>query len=230
MDIHHIFFDLDRTLWDFETNSEITLIDIIKKFKLTQKGVPSAKEFIARYKIHNELLWGLYRQNKISKTDLRSKRFFITLQEYNINDKNLSEKIGTEYIKKSPLKTNLFPFSIEVLDYLYDKYNLHIITNGFKEVQHTKLLSSHLDKYFQHVITSEEVGVKKPEKKIFDYALNRTNAKANESIMIGDDLMVDIIGSENAGIKGVYFNPESKNHNENISYEISCLSELMQLL
>ena len=152
------------------------------------------------------------------------------MQDYGINDSQLSEDFGLAYIEESPHKTELFPFSHEILNYLKEKYTLHIITNGFQEVQHIKLEASKLHMYFDIVITSEQVGVKKPNPNIFEFALEKANALAHESIMIGDDLIVDVLGAKNAGIIPIYFNPEKKEHNENIAFEISCLSQIKKIL
>ena len=126
-------------------------------------------------------------------------------------------------------KTHVFPFTYEVLDYLKDKYHLHIITNGFEEVQYTKLEQSKLLHYFQHIVTSEQVGVKKPNPEIFRYALVKAVCNPDESIMIGDDLPVDILGAKGIGMNQVYFNPEKIAHQESIDLEISCLSQLQEL-
>ena len=228
--IKDIFFDLDNTLWDFEKNSETTLLEIINEFNLINKGVNNAQDFIKRYKKHNERLWTLYRDNKITKEKLRGERFLLTLKEYGLNDPKLANDFGLAYIKKSPLKKILFPFTIQVLSYLKSKYNLHIITNGFEEVQHVKLQSSNLTHYFKNIITSEEVGVKKPNKKIFQYALKISNADPNQSIMIGDDLISDIKGAAKLKIKTIFFNPKKIQYTKTEDYEISCLSEIMDLL
>ena len=230
MKYKHIFFDLDRTLWDFEKNSHITLLQLISHFNLIEKGIDNAENFIKKYKIHNARLWDLYRENKINKEKLRSKRFLMALAEYGIDDKDLAEQFGLAYIKLSPLKTKLSPFTHEVLSYLKNKYILHIITNGFEEVQHIKLAAADLKKYFDVVVTSEKVGVKKPNAKIFEFALEQANAKAEQSIMIGDDLAVDVLGAEKAGMQGIYFNPNKEEHKEEVVHEIFCLSELMTLL
>ena len=230
MSIKHIFFDLDRTLWDFEKNSHTTLLQLISHFNLIDKGVDTPESFIKKYKIHNTKLWGLYREDKIKKEELRSKRFLMTLAEYGIDDKNLAEQFGLAYIKQSPLQTNLFPFSHEVLSYLQNKYTLHIITNGFEEVQYIKLAAADLKQYFDVVVTSEKAGVKKPNTQIFEFALEQANAKAEQSIMIGDDLAVDVLGAEKVGMQGIYFNPNKKEHKLEVVHEIFCLSELMTLL
>jgi len=228
--IKHIFFDLDRTLWDFEKNSHTTLLQLINDFKLIEKGIDNPDSFIKKYKIHNEKLWELYRKDKIKKEELRGKRFQLALAEYDIDDSDLAEQFGLAYIQQSPLKTTLFAYTHEVLLYLKKKYSLHIITNGFEEVQHIKLASSDLTQYFDVIVTSEQVGVKKPNAKIFEFALEQTKAKPDESIMIGDDFPVDVLGAEQIGMQGVYFNPNKLAHKHAVVHEIFCLSELMALL
>ena len=226
----HIFFDLDRTLWDFEKNSHETLLELINRFKLSDYGVANAEDFICKYKIHNDILWSLYREEKITKVELRTKRFRLALEEYQIFDTKLAESFGNAYVEESPLKTKLFPFAKEVIEYLYDKYQLHIITNGFQEVQHIKLEVSNISQYFQIIITSEQVGNKKPDPRIFNYALKQAKANNRESIMIGDDLEVDIIGAREFGMDQVYFNPHKDTHNQEVTHEISCLSQLKEIL
>ena len=120
--------------------------------------------------------------------------------EFGINDDHLAHELGDQYIKKCPLKTHVFPFTYEVLNYLKEKYHLHIITNGFEEVQYVKLRHSKLLHYFEQIITSEQVGVKKPNAEIFSHALVKASCKSNESIMIGDDLPVDILGAKAMGM------------------------------
>ena len=142
----------------------------------------------------------------------------------------MASKLGDEYVAKCPLQTALFPYTFEILKYLQKKYKLHIITNGFEEVQHIKLNASGLTPFFQKIITSEKVSVKKPDPKIFDYALNLVGAKPKNTIMIGDDLPVDIIGAKKIGIHQIYFNPNKKEHTEKIDFEISSLLEIKEIL
>jgi len=160
---------------------------------------------------------------------LRTRRFELTLLDFDIDDIVLADKIGIDYITLSPLKTNLFPNTHEVLSYLQPKYPLHIITNGFEEVQFTKLKTCDLQKYFTHVITSEAAGCKKPDNCIFNYALETTQSSAAESVMIGDDLEVDIEGAEKAGMDGIFFNPAKEVHNGSVRHEIYDLKELITL-
>lgn len=226
----HLFWDLDRTIWDFEKNSLETFKEIFNKYKLKEKGIESFDLFIKTYKEHNSMLWGLYRSGMIEKEKLSVERFRITLEDFGIKDKSLAIDIAAEYINLSPEKTNLFPYAHEILTYLSANYQMHIITNGFKEVQYKKIKNSNLDKYFNKIIISEEIGYKKPDKNFFKYSLEKANTKANESVVIGDDLKVDIIGAKTSGIDQVYFNNNKINHYEEITYEINSLIELKEIL
>jgi len=226
----HIFFDLDRTLWDFETSALQAFDLIFEKYELEKRGVKSAHHFHEVYTVHNNILWDMYRVGDITKEELRGKRFFLTLKEYNINDKELAENIGLDYTIISPKLVNLFPNAIEILDYLFPKYKLHLITNGFSEVQEVKLKSSGMDKYFDKVITSEDAGVKKPDSRIFNFAMDQTNAEFINSIMIGDDYEVDIIGAQDVGMDQVYFNPQNTFMSNGSTYEIEDLIQLKEFL
>ena len=229
MNITDIFFDLDRTLWDFDLNAETTLIELCQINNLQRFGIETQK-FIDSYTNHNERLWSLYRKNEITKEKLRSERFNLTLADFAVEDDDLAVKLGDEYVQKSPLQTQLFPHTFEVLNYLKNKYDLHIITNGFEEVQNIKLKTSKLTPFFQNIVTSEKVNVKKPDPEIFEYALGLIGAKPENTIMIGDDLPVDIIGAKKSGIHQIYFNPSMKKHNQIIDYEISSLIEIKEIL
>lgn len=225
----HIFFDLDRTLWHFEVNSYRVLVKIYEQFGL-EKTIDNSSTFIEKYKEINESLWALYRENKVSKDELKGKRFSDTLAYFKIEDSKLGNEMGEYYVYHSPRQTELFPYTIEVLEYLKNKYELHIITNGFNEVQHIKLSESKIEAYFKEVILSETVGVKKPHPFIFKKAMKLAGAKIDNSIMIGDDWYADIYGASRVGMDSVYFNPNKTKHNNKVIKEISCLSELKGLL
>ena len=227
----HLFFDLDRTLWDFEKNSHEVLLELYKHYDLLTKGIVDSKVFIERYKHHNEKLWDLYRQNKIEKDKLRKERFMVTLDEFGINSPELAANLGEDYVAHCPKKTNLLPYVHSTLNYLKDRYALHIITNGFEEVQYQKLENSNLIDYFEQIITSEQVGFKKPSQQIFKFSMLKAFAKPSDSLMIGDDLHADILGAKDIGMAQVFFNPLKHEHaNSEITYEINCLSELEEIL
>lgn len=226
----HIFIDLDKTIWDFEANSKAAFLEIFGKHDLKKKGIVSIEAFLQVYHRINDMLWALYRENKIKKEVLNIKRFELTLLEFGIDDLILATHIAEDYVTLSPQKTILFPNSHEALTYLQTKYTLHIITNGFEELQQQKLDNCDLRKYFTSITTSEEAGVKKPEIQIFKLALQKAGAKAGESLMIGDDLEVDVAGAKGIGMGTLYFNPGREDHNDNPDHEVHSWLEVMNIL
>jgi putative hydrolase of the HAD superfamily len=226
----HIFIDLDKTIWDFESNSRATFREIFEKYRLRSRGINHLNDFTEVYTRINDLLWGSYRENKIKKEVLSIRRFELTLQEFGIDDLMLATHIAEDYITLSPLKTILFPHSREALNYLKLNYLLHIITNGFEEVQQKKLDACDLRKYFNTITTSEEAGVKKPETGIFELALEKAGAKASESLMIGDDLQVDMAGARVIGMDTLFFNPQRHVHQDDLDHEVHSWHEVMKIL
>ncbi|MBN2614413.1 MAG: YjjG family noncanonical pyrimidine nucleotidase [Bacteroidales bacterium] len=226
----HLFFDLDRTLWDFEKSAEEAFKELYIKYNLNKLGISSAEEFHMKFTKHNKLLWDLYREGKMEKEQLMWKRFFDTFREYGVYDEALSRNLGNDYIYISPRKVNLVPYTLEILEYLHPSYELHIITNGFQEVQEIKLSTSNMDRFFNVMVTSEKAGVKKPHAAIFEYALEKTGARVEESLMIGDDYEVDILGARAIGMDQVLFDPEAENLLNGCTYKISDLKELKEFL
>lgn len=226
----HLFIDLDKTIWDFENNTKITFREIFEKHQLVSRGISHLHHFSEVYTRINDELWGLYRENKIKKDILNIRRFELTLQEFGIDDLILATQLAEDYVTLSPLKTILFPHSREALKKLQERYALHIITNGFEEIQQKKLDVCDLRKYFTTITTSEEAGVKKPEKGIFELALEKAAAKSNESLMIGDDLEVDMAGARLTGMDTLFFNPQRHIHQDNINHEVHSWLEVMKIL
>ena len=225
----HIFFDLDRTIWDFDASANDTFSNMYTKYGLEEKGVPGLAAFRERYEIHNDMLWSWYRKGDILKEILNIKRFEMTLADFGIEDASISVGMSEDYIKVNPDKPFLFPGAIESLEYLSATYPLHLITNGFQEVQEQKFYIAKLYKYFKTVTTSEEAGIKKPEAGIFHFALNKAGCTAEESIYIGDDAEIDIVGAQNVGMDQVFFNPEGVSHDITPTFEIKCLKELKEI-
>jgi putative hydrolase of the HAD superfamily len=226
----HIFIDLDKTIWDFESNSKATFREIYDKYRLESKGISGLDLFTGVYSRINDLLWAIYRENKIKKEVLNIRRFELTLQEFGIDDLILATHIAEDYITLSPQKTILFPYSHEALSYLKTRYSLHIITNGFEELQYQKLAVCDLRKYFTTVTTSEEAGVKKPENRIFELAMKKAGALPNDSLMIGDDLEVDMAGASGIGMATLFFNPGKQDHEHDLDHEVHSWREVMQIL
>ena len=206
--ITDVFFDLDHTLWDFDKNSKLAFKRVFKKHTI---DIP-INDFIEVYEPINFDYWKQFRENKVSKVDLRRGRLTDTFSIFNIiftTDK--IDDLADSYIDELPGNNHLFEGAEMILEYLIKKYSLHIITNGFNDVQRLKLKNSEIDKYFSTVTTSEEVGVKKPDPLIFTSALKKANANSKTSIMIGDTFEADILGAENVGMKTMYYNYRKEN-------------------
>jgi len=223
----HLFFDLDHTLWDFDANSKLTLQELYDTLDLKSKGIHDFDLFHKNYLVHNEKLWERYRNGFIKVDELRWKRMWLTLLDFKIGDEKLAREMGIKFLDLLPTRKLLFPYAIEILDYLSEKkYQLHLITNGFEQTQHSKLKNSGIDKYFKEVITSESSNSLKPHKEIFDYAFTKTGAQKEESIMIGDSIEVDIQGAINAGIDQVYVNHVKGEAIIKPTYTVHSLKEL----
>jgi putative hydrolase of the HAD superfamily len=203
----HLFFDLDHTLWDFDSNARQTLVELYSIFNLTERIRVDFEDFYPKYLYHNEILWNKYHQGLISSDELKWKRMWRTMLDFKIADEPLAREMSGRFLEILPTKKILFPYTIEILEYLTaKKYTLHLITNGFEKTQWSKLNNSGLNHYFTHVITSEASTSLKPKKEIFDYAMDKAKSLLRESIMIGDNLEADIQGAMNAGMDTVYVN------------------------
>ncbi len=203
----HLFFDLDHTLWDFDSNAKTALTNIYGQFGLDTRVNAAFDDFYQKYLFHNQQLWNRYHKGLISADDLKWKRMWRTLLDFKIADEPLAKVLSGKFLEILPTQKLLFPHTFEILDYLKEKkYDLHLITNGFEITQRSKLENSGLDKYFTHVITSEASNSLKPKKEIFDYAMNKAGASLAQSIMIGDNLDADIQGAMNAGMDTIFVN------------------------
>ena len=227
MKYRHLFFDLDHTLWDFEANARVTLLELYEALQLEQKGINDFDLFHRNYLAHNEKLWERYRNGYIKQEELRVKRMWLALLDFKIADEMLAKDMSIRFLDLLPTRTILFPHAIEILKYLTDKkYELHLITNGFEKTQHSKLKHSGLDRYFKKVITSEGSSSLKPNKEIFDFAFEMTGAERRESIMLGDSIEVDIIGAMKAGIDQVFINHLNIDIDIKPTYVVRSLKEL----
>jgi len=222
----HLFFDLDHTLWDFDTNSAHAFDAIFKN----QGFEISLPDFLNIYIPRNQHYWKLYQVNKISHEDLRYYRLkdVFDALKFEVSDA-IIHQLSEDYINFLPEYNHLFDGAIELLDYLKPKYQLHIITNGFASVQTKKMKNSNIEHYFETITNSEMAGVKKPHKNIFDFALSLANASKEESLMIGDSYEADIIGAQEAGIEAVFFN-EQNIEVENPVFQVNHLLELKKIL
>lgn len=227
-----IFFDLDHTLWDYECNSRETLADLHNSFGLGDRGIPF-DDFFNYFTEINSGLWSQYDQGLISHKVIRLQRFRKVLSRFGIDGDDgdeLNDRLSHGFLYECPKKTALLPHAREILEYLAPNYALTLVTNGFEEIQVIKLQSGNITHYFNHVITSQKAGHKKPAREIFDYALYVNGLERHEVIMIGDNLATDIRGARNASIDTVFYNPQALSHQEEVVHEIRCLSELQDIL
>jgi putative hydrolase of the HAD superfamily len=226
----HILFDLDHTLWDFDTNCAETLEELHALHNFSRFGFNSF-QFFSEYKKINVSMWKEYNAGRITKEAIRESRFELTFSALGLPHHLVPPVLNEQFMNICPTKSNVLPHTHQVLEYLSNKnYRLHILTNGFSEIQQIKINAAKLGDYFSEVIHSESCGYLKPDKKIFDYTLERINAHHKECIMIGDDLEADIIGAKNAGIDHIFFNPNEDEHQEEVTHEITCLSQLLNIL
>jgi putative hydrolase of the HAD superfamily len=198
--------------------------------QLEERGIDDFEKFHRNYLAHNERLWERYRNGYIKQEELRLKRMTLSLLDFKIADEQLATELSVRFLDLLPTRTILFPYTKEILQYLTGRgYVLHLLTNGFEKTQHNKLMYSGLKQFFKEIITSEGSNSLKPNKEIFEYALEKCCAKTDECIMIGDNIEVDIVGAKNAGIDQVYVNHLGVEPEVKPTYEVRTLKELEQI-
>lgn len=228
----HLFFDLDHTLWDFERNSAECLADIYEIFDFKSLNISTLEAFQQEFSIVNKHHWSLLEQNLITHDELRRRRFQETLENLGVKDlkKSFGLEINEYFLELLPKKAHLIEGAVEVLDYLLPKYELHIISNGWQDIQVNKMKSSEIHHYFGEIITNELAGTRKPDRRIFDYALETTKANLAESLMIGDNYEADILGAISANMDTVFYNPDNIPTGQKPTFDIKKLVELKEIL
>ncbi|MCE7073443.1 MULTISPECIES: YjjG family noncanonical pyrimidine nucleotidase [Dyadobacter] len=231
MKYRHLFFDLDHTLWDFERNSSESLEEIFHTLTLIQYGVSSLDSFIQSFLKINTALWDAFDRGTVHHTYIRENRFKMVFEELGANLPPNHTEIGEAYLRTLPDKKHLLEGALDLLNYANSAgYSMHIITNGFNEIQARKIASSEIGHFFENIITFDTANAKKPDPKIFAYALETARAVPSESIMIGDNWVADIMGAKQFGMDTVYYNPAGLQFDESPTYDIRRLEELMLIL
>ena len=226
----YIFFDLDHTLWDFEKNSTDTLSELYQKYELAKLGSFCEDSFKRQFQEVNSRLWAQTDEGKISKDALRRDRFRLIFSGLGVENEDMACRLGEEYVLLCPQKPALLPYAMAILEYLHQKYELYILTNGFSDVQAVKLSSAGILHFFREVFTADELQVGKPHKEYFNKVMQKIGAKPSECMMVGDNLKTDILGAQNAGIDHIYYNPARRSYFMHVQHEINCLSSLKELL
>ena len=226
----YIFFDLDHTLWDFEKNSTDTLSELYQKYELAKLCNFCEDSFRRQFQEVNSRLWAQTDEGKMDKATLRRDRFRLIFSGLGVENEEMAFRLGEEYVTLCPQKPALLPYALAILEYLHQKYDLYILTNGFSDVQAVKLSSAGILHFFKEVFTADELQVGKPHKEYFTKVMQKIGANPSECMMVGDNLKTDILGAQNAGIDHIYYNPGKRNYFMQVQHEINCLSSLKELL
>lgn len=227
----NLFFDLDHTLWDFDRNSAESICELYELHRLGEAGVPSADAFSRQFIATNRLLWADFDQNRITHGFIRERRFPMVFEALGLANTSACAGLNDAYLSLLPRKSHLMDSAREILDYLHGRYPMHIITNGFDEIQGVKMASAGINHYFKHVVTIETAGAKKPDPRMFRYAMTLSGARPETSLMIGDNYEADIRGGMAVGMDTVFYNPSGEvTGADKPTYEIRHWSELKTIL
>src|SRR5690554_7974712 len=230
MTIKNLFIDLDDTLWDIHQNGKECLEEIYIDYGY-EKYYPTFEAYYDVYMPNNHRLWALYRDGAIQKNELIVERFLVPVRSFGITDELYAKKISDDFLERTTRKTKLIDGTIELLDYLKPKYRMHILSNGFREVQFKKIENSGLRPYFDKIILSEDANINKPHAGMFTYALKNTNSKRDKTIMIGDSWEADIVGARNSRIDQIWFNPSQNKPVEfEPTYTVDSLLKIKDIL
>lgn len=230
MKYKNLFIDLDDTLWDIHQNGKECLEEIYSDYGY-DKFYPAFDDYYNIYMLSNHRLWNLYRLGKIRKEELIVERFLVPVRKFGVNDPEYAKSLGDDFLERTTRKTKLINGTLDLLDYLRPKYRMHILSNGFREVQLKKIENSGLRPYFDKIILSEDAGVNKPHPGIFTYALKNTNSRRDETLMIGDSWDADIAGAQKSCIAQIWFNPANLSSDGfEPTYTVETLKEIKEIL
>lgn len=211
-DIKHIFFDLDNTLWDYRRNAKITLVKLYEEFQIKDTYGYSFEEFYPHYYESNEQLWADYRDGKLTKEQLRARRFPEAFANMGIPTADFAMEYEQRFVDEVTTSNYVVEGTEEILKYLHGKYQLHILSNGFEEVTHQKINGCLIKDYMETITTAEEAGAPKPDAKAFLTAIGKSDARIENSVYIGDDWIADMVGAHRLGMQAIFFNPLNENH------------------
>lgn len=230
MQYKNLFIDLDDTLWDIHKNGKVCLEEIYRDYGY-EEFYPTFEAYYNVYMPSNHHLWALYREGKITKENLIVERFLVPVRAFGIDDPDYAKKLSDDFLERTTRETRLIDGTMELLEYLKPKYRMHIVSNGFREVQFKKIENSGLKPYFNKVILSEDAGINKPHPDIFTYALKNTNSRRDQTMMIGDSWDADIVGARQSRIAQLWFNPEKiAPGGFEPTYTVQTLSEIKEIL
>ena len=226
----NLFIDLDDTIYDFSAASRESFHETYDLLHY-ERYFDSFEQYMQIYEPYNLELWRIYGEGKITKAELNRRRYLHPLETVGVNDPQLAETFCCEALGRIPTKNKLVDGAIELLEYLKPKYRMHILSNGFKELQSHKMRTSGILHYFDSLILSEDIGINKPRRELFEYALQKSGSQVSDSIMIGDMFDTDIVGAAGIGMEQIYYNPkEKKGHPFTPTYEVNHLLQIKEIL
>ena len=227
-DIRTIFVDLDDTIWDFTANSKVALKAVYERYQLDNQC--SYDVFIKEYLLINEQLWSLYHHGKIEKDFLKRERFRASFERCGIICES-PERFDYDYLETIVTLKKVVAGAPKLLQHLKKRGSVNVLSNGFANLQFRKLQSAGLDRYIDLMVLSDDIGVTKPDKRLFDYALEKTKANAETTLMIGDNYDADILGAYNAGWKTIFFNRRGESIGNNVAdLVVQSLEEIIPYL
>ena len=226
----NLFIDLDDTLYDFSAASREAFEETYHLLHF-ERYFDSFDHYMGIYAPYNLELWKLYGEGRITKEELNRRRYSYPLECVGVHDQELADTFCREALSRIPTKNHTIPGAVELLEYLRPRYRMFILSNGFKELQSRKMQTAGIDKYFDALILSDDIGVNKPHRKLFEHEMQTTASTPQESLMIGDMFDTDIIGAANFGIDSIYYNPKGKTgHPFAPTYEVKHLLEIKEIL
>lgn len=230
-DVTTVFVDLDDTIWDFTANSKVAMRDVYMRYGLDAQC--PYEQFIACYLRHNEELWTLYHHGKITQEYLKTERFRVSFEECGIEfqDSGMPARFDHDYLEKIVTLEKIVDGAYKLLEHLQKRGEVHVLSNGFKNLQFRKLKSGKLDRYVSKVVLSDDIGVTKPDRRLFDYALQVVGGEASTTVMIGDNYDADILGAHDAGWRTVFLDRKNLNPEPNVAdLTVSRLTDIIPWL
>lgn len=226
----HLLFDLDHTLWDYDSNVRDSLTELFARHGLAELGESNFETFFEAFQATNLELWDQFNSGQVDRDQLRAIRFHQVFTKARLSPSLIPKSLEDDFITLTSSKAKVMDHALEILQYLGEKYALHIVTNGFNESQYAKLKASGLERYFNIIVTSESSGFRKPDQRIFAHTLREIGTVSKDCLMIGDNPHSDIQGAINASIDQVHFNPENVKSPVPATFTIRHLSELKTFL
>jgi putative hydrolase of the HAD superfamily len=224
----HLLIDLDHTLWDFDTNCRLTIEELHNEYQLQNIGI-EVEHMYRNYLVINNKVWSDYDRDLMTKEQMRSFRFVKLLETFGVENQELATELEEKYLFRCPKKGHLLPNTLEFLDLVKKDFSIHLITNGFDDIQKEKVLFSGLGSYFENIYSSESTGYKKPNAQFFHYVLNDLNVQKQNCLVIGDNPHTDIAGANNVGLDSLWVNAQGFVKNLKSTYYVEDLRRAMGL-